>query len=83
MARHVGIAEKHGIPYQKEVMGGGHTGTNADDISLIQSGIRTALISIPEKYMHSPIEVVDVKDVENTAKLIAEYIKQRAGEVSA
>ena len=77
------VAEKNGIPYQKEAMGGGHTGTNADDISLSQTGIRTALLSIPEKYMHSPIEVVDTKDVENTAKLIAEYVRQRAGEVNA
>ena len=79
----VDVAEKCGIPYQKEVMGGGSTGTNADDISLIQTGIKTALVSIPEKYMHSPIEVVDVTDVENTARLIAEYVKQRAGEVNA
>ncbi len=79
----VELAEKNGIPYQTEVMGGGHTGTNADEISLTQSGIRTALISIPEKYMHSPVEVIDITDVENTAKLIAAYVKERAGEVNA
>jgi len=76
-------AEKFGIPYQREVMGGGHTGTNADEISLTECGIKTALISIPEKYMHSPIEVIDITDVENTAKLIAAYIKERSGEVNA
>ncbi|MBQ9516743.1 MAG: M20/M25/M40 family metallo-hydrolase [Eubacterium sp.] len=79
----VAVGEKCGIPYQKEIMGGGRTGTNADRISLTQSGIRTALVSVPEKYMHSPIEVVDTADIENSAKLIAEYIKQRAGEVNA
>ena len=79
----VSVAEKCDIPYQKEVMGGGRTGTNADVISLNQCGIRTALVSVPEKYMHSPIEVVDITDVENSAKLIAEYIRQRAGEVNA
>ena len=79
----VSVAEKNGIPYQKEIMGGGHTGTNADTITVSESGIKTALISIPEKYMHSPIEVVDVTDVENTARLIAEYVKERAGEVNA
>ena len=77
------VAEEEHLPYQTEVMGGGHTGTNADDITLIQSGIRTALVSIPEKYMHSPIEVVDTGDVENTAKLLAAYIKKRAGEINA
>ncbi|MBR1531803.1 MAG: M20/M25/M40 family metallo-hydrolase [Eubacterium sp.] len=79
----VAVCEKFGIPYQKEIMGGGHTGTNADAISLTESGVRTALVSIPEKYMHSPIEVVDTADVENTAKLFAEYIRQRAGEQRA
>ena len=79
----VSVAEKNGIPYQKEIMGGGHTGTNADTITVSESGIKTALISIPEKYMHSPIEVVDITDVENTARLIAEYVKERAGEVNA
>ena len=79
----VAVSEKFSIPYQKEIMGGGHTGTNADRISLTESGVRTALVSIPEKYMHSPIEVVDTADVENTARLLAEYIRQRAGEVYA
>ncbi len=77
------IAEKNSIPYQVEVMGGGHTGTNADVISVSESGIKTALVSIPEKYMHSPIEIVDTNDVDNTAKLLAAYIRERAGEINA
>lgn len=76
----VDVATQHQIPYQKEIMGGDYTGTNADAISVSESGIPTALLSIPEKYMHSPIEVVDVTDVENTAALLAAYIKERAGE---
>ncbi|MCR5208085.1 MAG: M20/M25/M40 family metallo-hydrolase [Eubacterium sp.] len=79
----VAVAEMNGIPYQREVMGGGHTGTNADVISVNESGVRTALLSIPEKYMHSPIEIIDTSDVENTARLITEYIKERAGELNA
>lgn len=79
----IAVAENNNIPYQKEVMGGGSTGTNADVITVSENGIKTALISIPEKYMHSPIEVVDVSDVENTAKLIACYVKERAGELNA
>ena len=77
------LAKANNIPYQLEVMGGGRTGTNADVISVSESGIKTALISIPEKYMHSPIEVVDTKDVENTARLISVYVKERAGEINA
>ncbi|MFR5876425.1 MAG: M42 family metallopeptidase [Eubacterium sp.] len=79
----VSLAEKNNIPYQIEVMGGGHTGTNADVISICEYGIKTALISIPQKYMHSPIEVVDTADIENTAKLIVAYVKERAGEFNA
>lgn len=76
-------AKRNDIPYQLEIMGGGHTGTNADVISVSETGIKTALVSIPEKYMHSPIEVVDVVDVENTANLIAAYITERVGELNA
>lgn len=71
----VKVAKKNNIPFQYEAMGG-KTGTNADDIAITRGGICTGLISIPQKYMHTPIEVVAVEDMENTAKLIAEYIKE-------
>lgn len=77
------IADKLSIPYQKEIMGTGRTGTNADVISTTQNGIKTALISIPQKYMHSPVEIVDTNDIENTADLIVEYIKSEVGEIDA
>jgi len=78
----VSIAEKNNIPFQCEIMSG-RTGTNADVISINQSGIKTALISIPEKYMHQSVEVVDTDDVENVSKLICAYIKERIGELNA
>ena len=78
-SRLVSVAEKMNIPYQREIMSG-RTGTNADVITVCQSGIKTALISIPEKYMHQCVEVVDIKDVENTSALICEYIKERVGD---
>lgn len=73
----VEVAMKNNIPYQIEVMGGGHTGTNADVISISECGIKTSLLSIPEKYMHSPIEIVDTNDVESVANLIVAYVKER------
>ena len=76
------VAESNNIPYQKEIMGGGRTGTNADVISITEKGIKTALISIPLKYMHSPIEVVDTKDVEAVSDLISAYIIEKAGEIN-
>lgn len=72
------VAEKNNIQYQCEIMNG-KTGTNADVISLTESGIKCGLISIPLKYMHSPVEVVDINDVESVSKLIAAYVKEKAG----
>lgn len=79
----INVATDNNIPYQIEVMGGGRTGTNADVISICDYGIKTSLISIPQKYMHSPIEIVDTTDVENVSKLIIAYAKEKAGECNA
>lgn len=78
----VNIAEKNNIPYQREIMSG-RTGTNADVITISECGIKTALISIPEKYMHQRVEVVDTADVKSVSRLICAYIKERAGEMNA
>ncbi|MCD7872889.1 MAG: M20/M25/M40 family metallo-hydrolase [Clostridiales bacterium] len=74
----VNTAEKNKINYQIEVMSG-KTGTNADVIALSESGIKTALISIPLKYMHTPVEIVKTEDIESVADLMVSYIKERAG----
>lgn len=76
------LAEANKVPYQLEVMNG-RTGTNADVITLSESGIKAGLLSIPEKYMHTPIETVSVKDIESVADLIALYVQERAGEMHA
>lgn len=68
-------AKKNSIPHTPEPMGG-RTGTNADEIAVSRGGVKTAMLSIPQRNMHSPVEVVAVADVENTARLIAEYIEQ-------
>ena len=64
------------IPYQLEVMPG-TTGTDADKISISKSGVKTVTLSIPLRYMHTPVEVIDLCDVEYTAQLIAEFAKGR------
>ncbi len=74
----ISVAQENQIPYQTEVMNG-RTGTNADVISLSENGIKCGLISIPLKYMHSPVEVVDIRDVESVAELIVSYAKGKAG----
>ncbi len=76
------IAEKNDIPYQHDVMSS-LTGTNADKINVSRSGVKTALLSIPLRYMHTPVEVIDPRDIDSTAKLIAEFILYKDGEYDA
>lgn len=70
----ISIAKCNDIPYQFEPVSG-RTGTNADHISVTKSGVKTSVISIPQRYMHTQVEVISLKDAENTAKLICEYIR--------
>lgn len=65
------------LKYQCEVMGGA-TGTNADVISSTRGGIRTGLVSIPLRSMHTGAEVVSLNDVAVTGELLAEYILERS-----
>lgn len=66
-------AEKANIPYQLEVMGG-KSSTNADHIAVTKSGVPTGLVSIPLRNMHTPVEVVSIKDIESVADILCEYI---------
>ena len=76
----IDLAKEKNIPYQLEVMNG-RTGTNADEIGVSKCGVQTVTISVPEKYMHTPVEVVDIKDIENTATLIAEFLIEEGEEL--
>ena len=67
------LAKDKSIPYQCEVMGH-DTGTDADHISISHGGIRTGLISIPIKYMHTPVEVADTEDIKAVGRLMAAFI---------
>jgi endoglucanase len=71
--RLVSVAKKSGIPHQVEGISRG-TGTDANIIQMTRSGVATGLISIPNRYMHSPVEIVDTKDLENAVKLITGFI---------
>lgn len=57
---------------QKEVMEG-NSGTNGWSMQVVNEGIATAVLSIPLKYMHTPVEVVELSDIENTARLLAAF----------
>jgi len=71
------LAEERGISHTVEVMGG-RTGTNADSLHAVAGGIPCALLSIPLRNMHTAAEVADMRDIEATARLMAEYIRERS-----
>lgn len=66
-------AKKKKIPLQLYAAPRG-TGTDANAIQVSRAGVAAALVSIPNRYMHTSVEVVDLKDLETSAKLIAETI---------
>jgi len=66
-------AKEHDIPFQIESFVG-RTGTDADKIHFANSGISTALLSLPLRYMHSPSEVCSLDDVANSIELLARFL---------
>jgi putative aminopeptidase FrvX len=67
--------EQEGIPFTVESLGRS-TGTDADAFHLSRAGIPTGLVSVPCRYMHSPVEMVSVADVEAAARLIAAFARR-------
>jgi putative aminopeptidase FrvX len=68
----VETAEEAGIEYTVSASGRG-TSTDADAIQISRSGIPTGLVSIPLRYMHSPVELCDLGDLEATVELIVAF----------
>jgi len=75
----IALAKEKNIPHQLEILPG-RTSTNADEIQVAHTGVETALLSLPLRYMHSPTEVVDLGDIEQTASLIATFLADFGGE---
>jgi len=67
------VAKKNKIPYQVQASGY-PDGTDTAAIQLTRAGVATVLISIPNRYMHTMVEACSFKDLETSAKLIAETI---------
>jgi putative aminopeptidase FrvX len=61
------------MPHQVEAMPS-RTGTDADDIAFNKEGIPSCIVGIPLRYMHTPVEVVSLKDIELAARLITRFI---------
>ena len=70
----IAVAEREQIPYTVTISPR-VTGTDADAINLTRSGVACGLISIPNRYMHSPSEMVSLTDVDHAARLIAAFVR--------
>jgi len=76
------VAKDHEIKLQVEVLPG-HSGTDAWAIQVSHAGIPTALLSIPIRNMHTPSEVVDLRDITRTGRLLAAFIETLGPETLA
>jgi len=72
VARIESVAKMKKIPLQHEAMSA-TSGTDTDVIFWTRGGIASALISLPNRYMHSPVEVVSLKDLEQIPQLLAGF----------
>jgi endoglucanase len=74
VARLEAVAKAKRIPLQHEAVSS-TSGTDADAIFWTRGGIASALISLPDRYMHSPVEVVSLKDLELIPRLLAAFVR--------
>lgn len=71
--RFVDISREYNIPYQIEVCPEA-TGTDAWAIQVTQSGVPTGLLSIPLRYMHTSVELLNMRDIVHSGRLLAFFI---------
>ena len=80
VARLEAVARKHHIDLQHEAMSA-TSGTDTDVIFWTRGGIPSALVSLPNRYMHSPVEVVNLRDLEQIPELLAGFARSlKSGE---
>lgn len=70
------VAEEENIPYQVEVLPR-NTGTNATPVQVAKSGVKTALLSLPLRFMHTPVERVAAEDCNAMVRLLTAYLRRR------
>ncbi len=69
------IAKRDNIPFEIEPIPG-NTGTNAWSIEMVDEGIPCGIVSIPLRYMHTPVETLMISDIEYVGKLLAAYAEE-------
>jgi putative aminopeptidase FrvX len=67
------VAQRAEIPFKDEAMPE-YSLTDADAMQLTAEGIPTMVVSIPERYMHTPVELVALKDIQRAGRLLAEFV---------
>jgi len=71
-SRLVDLARHHEIPFQPGALARG-AGNDANVLQIARGGVATGIVAIPNRYMHSPVEVISLSDLENAALLIAQF----------
>ena len=77
--RLVGRCPQHEIPYQLGASGRA-TPTDANSIQVNRAGVAAALVSIPNRYMHSPVEMISLDDIDHAADLLARFLEEIPGD---
>ena len=73
VSRLIAAAQEKGIPYQ--LVGSARaTGTDANVMQISRGGVATGLVSVPNRYMHSPVETVSLRDMQHAAELLAAFV---------
>ena len=72
--RLIATAQANSLPYQLSANGRA-TGTDANTMQISRGGVATGLVSIPNRYMHSPVEMISLEDIDRAADLLAAFIK--------
>ena len=79
VSRLIATAEENEIPHQLAA-DGRPTGTDANAIQITRAGVATGLVSIPNRYMHSPVEMISLEDIDLAADLLARFVEGLSAE---
>ncbi|MCM8814301.1 MAG: M42 family peptidase, partial [Candidatus Omnitrophica bacterium] len=77
----VAAAQAENIPFQIQALPRA-SGTDANVMQLNRAGVATALIGLPLRYMHTPVEIISLQDAENAARLLKAFIVRLDGRTS-
>ncbi len=70
--RLIDTAEKEGIPYQLAALGRGAS-NDSNALQITRAGVATGLVSIPNRYMHSAVETISLRDIDAAADLLSAF----------